>query len=464
MPTAAPPAEALQLSESISLAIEEGASTIFDSDGCVPVHIIRPGVGKGKGRHLYEASMLARDAHKFSGWRMYVDHQAPEARRAAGGLPRSIRDLGGRIVESKWDSSVPADPKRGFGQGAVVGRARPVRYMRELIEDDPGLVEASISASATGVRPVQHQGQRVWMVEGINDRGSVDWVTEAGAGGRVAPLLEASYSSEEAVEMALLESMSDEEVKAWLTDARPNLRIVEADDYEDDDDDVDDEAKAKLKRKGMSEEDAAKFARNAKKNKITESEEDDMPLTPEALREALSAHPEVLVEALQGTNLQEVIDSRVEERLRDERELAEAERDAVINRRIELRDMRDEAARLISAAKQLPDSWKEGLAARFSLSEAQQPTRELDLVDEVDASGATTKSAMVRLREAVDSAIKSEQRKLAEVAPTRVRGQGPSTLQEGEDANTKPAKPAEKPYYAQVLEEAGIDPDKAYAA
>src|SRR5262252_4192953 len=78
----------------------------------VPVHILRPCLGKGRGRHIYEADMLQENAHKFAGWRQFIDHLSPEARRAAKGLPRSIRDLGGRIVESYWDGNVPADDKK----------------------------------------------------------------------------------------------------------------------------------------------------------------------------------------------------------------------------------------------------------------------------------------------------------------------------------------------------------------
>jgi hypothetical protein len=454
--------DALTLNESITLAIEEGASTIFDADGTVPVHIIRPGVGKGRGRHLYEAAMLALNAHKFNGWRMYVDHQSPEARKAAGGLPRSVRDLGGRIVESKWDPNVPADPARGYGQGAVVGRAMPVPFIRELIENDPQIIEASISASATAVKPVNHNGQRVWMVEGINDRGSVDWVTEAGAGGRVAPLIEASYASEEAVEMALLESMSDDEFVAYVHDARPGMQVIEADDDAMDEDDKDEPSAAvkKLMDKGMSRAQAEKFAANTKTQEAKE-QEGDMPITPEQLQEALAESPEVLVEALKGNEaIAQYLNLTVQEALTDERSLQEAERDAVIDRQWELRDLRDEASTIITESK-LPSTWQEGLRERFTLDAARRPTAELDLVDDIDQAGKVTKSAKEKLTEALNEAIKKDRRRLAEVAPTRVRGQGLSQLQEG-DGEADDQVDVEPGYHRTLLAEAGIDYDKAY--
>lgn len=464
-----PETEALQLSESISLAIEEGATTIFDADGCVPVHIIRPGIGRGRGKHLYEASMLAKNAHKFNGWRMYVDHQSPEARKAAGGLPRSVRDLGGRIVEARWDANVPADPVRGFGQGAVVGRAKPVRLIRELIGDDPALVEASISASATGVQPVSHNGQRVWMVEGISDRGSVDWVTEAGAGGRVAPLVEASYSSQEEVDMALLESMSDDEFLTYVREERPGL-LNEADDPDHDGDDDSpgstdnpdadqDAAVEKLMKRGMSRKQAEAFAKNKKTQEATE-QEGDMPITPEQLQEALAESPDLLGEALQGNEtLANVINSTVQEALAQERELQEAERDAVMNRQWELRDLRDQAHKLIEESR-LPDGWQEGLKQRFNLRADRMPMAELDVVDEIDATGNVTKTASEKLQEAVVDACKVERKRLAEVAPTRVRGQGLSQLQEGDGEADEPH--GEPGFHRTLLQEAGINLDTAY--
>jgi ribosomal protein S27AE len=318
--TSRPPAEAFDLRESISLTeAAGGAASIFDEDGLVPIHIMRPCVGKGKGRHLYEADMLQENAHKFTGWKMYVDHESEQARKAAGGLPRKTRDLGGRIVESYWDPNVPADEARGFGQGAVIGKAKPVRYIRELIEDDPEILEASISAAATGVRPVVRGGQRAWLVEGIEDRGSVDWVTEAGAGGRVAALIEAAYAEEDH-ELPLLESMSDEDFIEYAQER--GLDITEAD------------SKAKPKKcpncghkvEFGRHKNCEKCGASMKKLAESISEGDDMPITPEDLQEALVENPQALVAALaQSSEAQVFISSLVEAKVEEEREAIKAE-------------------------------------------------------------------------------------------------------------------------------------------
>ena len=99
--------EALRLSETVTLS--EGA---LQPDGTVVLDLLRPCTGRGRGRHLYKPEMLRENAHKLSGWKMFVDHESEEARRKAGGLPRSIRDIGGRIIESLWNPNVPADRTR----------------------------------------------------------------------------------------------------------------------------------------------------------------------------------------------------------------------------------------------------------------------------------------------------------------------------------------------------------------
>jgi hypothetical protein len=176
---------ALELQESLA-----SRPSPLNADGTVNIHVIRPTIGQGLGRHKYTADMLRENAEVFSGWKMYIDHQSPEAKKAAGGLPRSIHDLGGRILESYWDESVPAEGR--YGQGAVVARVKPVGQVKKLIEEDPELLEASIRAKATEVHPEVVEGEQVWVVEGISQSppGSVDWVTEGGAGGRVADLIE----------------------------------------------------------------------------------------------------------------------------------------------------------------------------------------------------------------------------------------------------------------------------------
>jgi hypothetical protein len=410
--------------------LKEGG--VFDEKGRVPVIVIRPGLGRGRGRHLYEAAMLEENASKFAGWKQYVDHLSPEARKAAGGLPRGVRDLGGRLQETWWDPSIPADDLHEAG--AVLGMSRPTRQIRELIDDDPLLVEASISATATGVHPKMHGGQQAWCVEGINDRGSLDWVTEAGAGGRIAPLLESIYADEREVELALVESLDPDELREHL------------------------------RARGQSTTPAAR-----RTTEPPEGGDDHMEIKPEALAEALSASPTILVEAIgksltESAEVQAFVDKLVEAKLGDEREILEATAQARVDRAFELAGLERLAHKMIAESK-LPESWQEGLRERYSLNE-NRPTDALNVENDLDDDGKVTKSAKDKLTESLEGDIKAERKRLAEANPTRVRGAGGSSelAEAAEPKEGEQPKDGPKPYWAEVLSEAGFEkPDEIYA-
>lgn len=443
----------------------------------VPLHIIRPGLGKGRGRHLYEAKMLEENAHKFRGWKMYVDHLSPEARRAAGGLPRSVRDLGGRVVESYWDPNVPADPDKGHDQGAVVGWAIPTPFVRELVDNDPEIVEASISSNATGVHPVKFAGQRAWCVEGIEDRGSVDWVTEAGAGGRVVALMESAYTEEN---MALLEGMDDDEFVAWVREQRPHLVVEESPAPPAKDGEEDDELEktiAALVKKGLPRAAAEKAAKKklaeALDASVVETGEDMAELTPQALQEALQDEGfrdafNKMVDERADAKLQEAKTATeesqkalIEAAIAEERDLFRAEARADAQRSIELRDMRDAAGALVEAAK-LPEAFAKNVRGRFTLTEAGEPTAELDVTDDVDDDGKVTKTARAKLAEAVETVIEEQRTLLAAANPTRIRGLGPQSARKGGEAAE--TRKGEGTLWGSMLQEAGVDPETAYAS
>jgi len=432
----------------------------------VPVHILRPCLGKGRGRHIYEADMLQENAHKFAGWRQFIDHLSPEARRAAKGLPRSIRDLGGRIVESYWDGNVPADDKKKYGQGAVVGWSLPTPFIRELAENDPELVECSISANATGVQPRMVDGKRAWLVEGIEDRGSVDWVTEAGAGGRVVALMESAYEEDG---MGLLESMTDEEFIAYVEEVRPHLLTEQGDgDAEDEADQGDDELEEMVARmmkrnpkltraqaEAMAKKALAKSSQEAAE--ADDTEETDMgAITPEALQEALQSED---FQSVLGPIIDDRVKTLVESAVADERELIRAEARADADRQLELRDMRDAAHRQITEAK-LPDAFANRAKSQFQLTETG-PTPGLDVVDDVDDDGNVTKKASEKLSEAVTAAIQDQRELLAAANPTAVRGQGPGTPAKRGEGDDEPKK-GEGTLYGALLQEAGVDPSTAW--
>jgi hypothetical protein len=475
------------------------ANGVDADDDTVKLHVIRPGIGRGRGRHLYEAKMLEENATKFTGWRMYVDHLSPEARKAAGGLPRSIRDLGGRIIEAKWDGDVPADAEKGYGQGAVVATAKPTPFVRELIENDPEIIEASISATATGVKPADKDGQRVWVVEGISPRGSVDWVTEAGAGGKVVSVMESVYEEENAEEEAIFAGMTSEDLTEAIAEARPEVveALVGADKAAEeaataaaeqqetveeakpakpakptDTDDAKDAGKpesedsdlqaeiTRLEKKGLPKALAVKAAKKnlAEAAEAVEAEERD---------DAMGITPEQLQEAFESDDFQQRIDALVESRVRglvestlsEERDLMHEEARANAGRQIQLRDLRDAAAAQIDEAK-LPKEWKTEVKRMFDISEGR-PSANLDVVDEIDDDGNVVKSASVILTEAVAAEVDRQRSLLAAAAPTRVTGQG-ANRKDGETGE----KTAKGTGYGSLLEEAGFkaeDLDEVWA-
>jgi hypothetical protein len=412
---------------------------VFDERGRVPLHVIRPGIGRGRGRHHYRPDMLQEHGSIFTGWPMYQDHLSAAAKKAAGGQPRSIRDKGGIIKESWWDPATPADKTRGFGAGSVVGMVRPVKAIRDLIDDDPQMVEASISAEATAVEATLVEGERVLDVKGIKalreggrPGGSVDWVSEAGAGGAVASIIEHAYDDPADLERDLIESLTDAELREHIVEARPHLLEASAPPAPPD----------------------------------PPNQEVEVPITKEELREALTdlarEEPTVLVEALTGSDDgAAALRSLIEEAVEGERRVIRAQARSDAMREVALARLDVVAERAINECK-LPESMRTRLREQFRLEESGEPTPGLDVRDDIDAeSGDVTKTAQAKLREAIEEEAKAQRAMLAEAFPTTVQGQGASRRQPGEDGPSAPVDPKETGW-GRYLAEQGIDPAAAY--
>ena len=496
--------------EELAEAVRSGRALVVD--------LIRPCVGRGRGKHLYKAEMLEANADKFGGWKMYLNHLSDAARRALGGLPRDVRDLGGVVQESWWNGEVPAAGR--FGKGAVQGVVSPVPLIRELVSVDPRLVESSINATATGCKPGRVGGEKVWIVEGIEDKGSVDWVTEAGAGGRISSIMEAMIEDGSAV-TGVLDTLDSGTILAWIESHRPDLAEAmgpkfgspaweakygkgkkkkasgDADDNEPEGDDSDAEDIAEMAKKllssgaAKSQAQAVAMAKNAVAKKksggnsggkgVSESasEGDEVAeITSEALADALASEEgqvalatavaPAVVEAVRSLDLGSEVVSLVEAKLGEDREVITATAEARADRRNELRDLRDHAHRTINESRLTP-TLKEKAREKFDIAEGV-PASGLDLVDDEDENGEVVKSAKAKLDEAVAVEIQDGQRIMAEVNPTRVRGQGPTsgTLAEGEGGEGEggEAKPdTVGPATRSLLEGAGVkaDPEEVFA-
>lgn len=168
--------------------------------------IIKSGWGNKTHNHYYPPSALreAADRQTFAGVKMFVDHLSESQRRMLNGLPRSVRDLVGRIKETWYDDE----------SKTLKGRAKLVPWFYEMVASDLELVEASINAAGRAT-PKMIDGKQARFVESIDKAMSVDWVVVGGAGGKVDALLEAHL--EERINM--LEEMTVEQ----LVEARPDL-------------------------------------------------------------------------------------------------------------------------------------------------------------------------------------------------------------------------------------------------
>jgi hypothetical protein len=388
------------------LAIIEAAQVVgpIRADGTILMHVIRPCVGRGKGGHYYSPQMLQENAHVFRGARMFLNHETEEQRRARKHLPRPVEQLAGRILEAHWDGSVPADGR--YEQGAVVAVVKPRRIVREIVEDDPELLEVSINALATGKHMGRHPGtgRHVPIVEGIRPSPlTVDFIAgEGGAGGRI--LQESALDEEEAV----LESLSDDDFMEYLAEQRPDL------------------LETLRENSGGVHNDRRR-------------ENDDVPeITAEALTEALATDEgkaallPILQEAvkeleLPGPTLDEAEITRiVEARVAEQTDLATIQSREQDRRDSEVRAMHAKATSLIEGSK-LHTKLKERLHEDFSLTESGAPSAKLDVKPELDADGNVVKSALTLLEESVKHEIDDALTLQSSLGTrTRVRGQGGS--------------------------------------
>jgi len=148
--------------------IEKGEANII---------VIKPGFNIGKTRY-YPESTLKRDYGIFEGAKMYADH--PSAAEEKNRPERSIRDWVGTLT----NVSAQED-------GTVVGKAAIVEpWMQEklaVLRDKSMLDQIGVSINAVGsASTATIEGSKTKVVERFIRARSVDFVTEAGAGGGVA--------------------------------------------------------------------------------------------------------------------------------------------------------------------------------------------------------------------------------------------------------------------------------------
>lgn len=167
----------------------------FDAaTGEIEAILIEAGTNPHKKRH-YPNKTIKESAQSFSGLKMYINH--PTRAEEASRPERDIRDWASTIVESWY-----ADGK------AMAKIAVHDEWLRERMKDPVAREHIGLSINAGGrISYGKVQGQEMQIVEKIilerpnGGSASVDWVTEAGARGRVSRLLKESNGREHKMEL-----------------------------------------------------------------------------------------------------------------------------------------------------------------------------------------------------------------------------------------------------------------------
>jgi len=152
------------------------------SDGTVQVKLISPGWGT---KGYYSSELLESDGPSAfpAGTQMFFDH--PDDIESRIRPERSLRDLAGALATpARFDPSGPT------GAG-LYAEAKVFSHYQPLLEEMAPHIGVSIRALGTG-QPGEAEGRRGLIVESIDEAVSVDYVTKAGRGGQVLPLLESA--------------------------------------------------------------------------------------------------------------------------------------------------------------------------------------------------------------------------------------------------------------------------------
>lgn len=383
--------------------------------------VIRPGRAKGSGRRYYSPKMLEANAANFGGVTMFFNHEDMATIMQRGHGSRDPRDVCGWLQESTWwDPSYTEDDdgKEGRLPGAVMGHVDVLVEAADRVDALPQAFSLSICMDPTRVKVGRTDaGELAPCVEGIVPRsGSLDLITgEAGAGGKLLERLREAAATRYGSAHVDLSTIDDDRL---VEAARARPAVLDA-----------------LRQDPPPPPDPEEDVTDIDYGKLVEAVAAG---EPDALKliEAVAASPAITT----------LIEARVAARMDERDEEIRADARADNDRALLLRDMRDDAHRLIEAAGTarggiLTPAYLDDLRGRYELRNGS-PSAALDVYDELGADGTVAKPALDRLREAVDADIKREQAKLREAAPTRVHYVAPPAPNTdgggGGDENTTP--------------------------
>lgn len=193
-------------------------------DGRAYIKIIAPGWGSSG---YYSEALLKRDGPKVfrKGLHMYADHPTPTEDRE---LPeRSVMKLSG-VLEStaKWEQ----DGKDGPG---LYAWAKPMGIVAERFDEIAPHIGVSIRASGK-VQEGKAEGRTGPLIQELVNAKSVDYVTRAGAGGKVIQLAESlkippTESETRENDMAEIDELRQqlEESRSAITELQTGLKSAQ---------------------------------------------------------------------------------------------------------------------------------------------------------------------------------------------------------------------------------------------
>lgn len=182
-------------------------------DGSFPVRIIAPGWGTSG---YYSESVLKRDIPKVfpAGTHMHFDH--PTVTEAKERPERSVKTIAATTTSIPvWQDKGPAGP------GMYAEAKARSAFQADIDELAPHI---GVSIVATGHRkPGIAEGRKGPVIESIHAGQSIDFVTQAGAGGKVVSLFEAARSRAISDPITEVDEVSEQE----LQEARDKLLEAE---------------------------------------------------------------------------------------------------------------------------------------------------------------------------------------------------------------------------------------------
>lgn len=185
--------ESAAIRETVVEAIREAPS---GTPATVDIQIIQAGWNKS-GTRFYPADVLARDVPKVypAGTHMYLDHPTPTEEAE---IPeRSVTRLAAVFTAAPYSTD---------GGRTMRARARVFAPHREFVAEAWRDIGVSINGDGEG-QWGERDGRHGLIIEALTHGRSVDFVTKAGAGGRILQLLESAMSVREARNVgAFLES------------------------------------------------------------------------------------------------------------------------------------------------------------------------------------------------------------------------------------------------------------------